>query len=110
MLGGVHNTRPASASFPGNVLAYMPALCTRSSPGPCHRGAATGRGTGWGEVKRSLKEIRNAGIAVTVAVLAPGVTGVGASSFSCEGEIIGRLGIAITGVKPSGKVIEEIAS
>ncbi len=72
--------------------------------------AAVSLGKDWDEVKRSLRKIRAAGVAVTVAELDPGVIGAAAPLFSPEGGIVGSLGIVFPEGDPESKLVAHAAS
>jgi len=92
------------------VLAYLPARFVRSF----HQEhgsdmAAVGLGTSWDDVKRSLRKLRSAGVAVTRAELDPEVIGIAAPLFGSDGGIIGSLGLVIPDTNLKSPMTETVA-
>ena len=52
-------------------------------------------GGDWEEVKRALRKLRSAGLAITHAELDPGMVGVAAPLFTPDGDVIGSLGLVL---------------
>jgi DNA-binding IclR family transcriptional regulator len=93
------------------VLAHLPPRFVRSFHQE-HAAdmAAVSLGISWGEVKRSLRKLRAAGIAVTVAELDPGVIGAAAPLFSPEGTIVGSLSMVISEGNPESALVGHVTN
>jgi len=75
------------------ILAGLPARFVRGYQGRNREDmAAVGFGPDWEEVKRSLRQLRSAGISVTYGELDPGMLGIAAPLFDPAGNVMGSLG------------------
>ncbi|MGN7998959.1 IclR family transcriptional regulator [Sphingomonas sp. 22176] len=57
--------------------------------------AAAGLGDGWEAFRRTMRQMRKAGVLVTVGELDPGMMGISAPVFDGQGEVLGSIGLVV---------------
>lgn len=57
--------------------------------------AAAGLGEGWEAFRRTMRQMRKAGVLVTIGELDPGMMGISAPVFDGQGDVLGSIGLVV---------------